>query len=216
MKGKCYNIMIRNIIFDLGNVIVKNPTIDIIRQFFKNEDDARIFSEYIFKSEFWKMMDLGKISNIEVANNIRKKKLVNVKDYTEVEEFLLNWFSKCSVNEEVMNFGKELKKQGYNIYILSNMAKATFKFFSSKYDFFDIVNGFVISANEGVKKPDKKIFEILLNRYSLEPQECLLIDDDDTNKTLEVANSMGINGRKVKANNLEDIKMLLRENNIKV
>lgn len=60
------------------------------------------------------------------------------------------------------------------------------------------------------------MFEILLDRYSLEPQECLLIDDDDTNKTLEVANSIGINGRKVKANNLEDIKMLLRENNIKV
>ena len=60
------------------------------------------------------------------------------------------------------------------------------------------------------------MFEILLDRYSLEPQECLLIADDATNKTLEVANSIGINGRKVKANNLEDIKMLLRENNIKV
>jgi len=96
------------------------------------------------------------------------------------------------------------------------MAKATFKFFSSKYDFFDIANGTVISANEGVKKPDKKIFEILLDRYSLDPQECLLIDDDDTNKTLEVANSIGINGRKVKANDLEDIKELLKENNIKV
>lgn len=76
--------MIRNIIFDLGNVIVKNPTIDIVRQFFKDEDDARIFSEYIFKSEFWKMMDLGKISNIEVANSIgingRKVKANNLED----------------------------------------------------------------------------------------------------------------------------------------
>lgn len=158
--------------------------------------------------EYWKKK--------EVANNIREKELVNVKDYIEVENFLLNWFSKCSVNKEIMRFGKILKNKGYNIYILSNMAKATFEFFSSKYDFFDIVNGVVISANEGVKKPDKKIFEILLNRYSLEPQECLLIDDDDTNKTLKVANSIGINGRKVKANNLEDIKMLLRENNIEV
>lgn len=208
--------MIKNIIFNLGNVIVKNPTIDTVRQFFKNEDDVQTFNEYIFKSEFWKTMDLGKIRNIEVANNIREKELVNVKDYIEVENFLLNWFSKCSVNEEIMRFGKKLKNKGYNIYILSNMAKATFEFFSSKYDFFDIINGVVISANEGVKKPDKKIFEILLNRYSLEPQECILIDDDDTNKTLEVANSIGINGRKVKANNLEDIKMLLRENNIEV
>ena len=95
------------------------------------------------------------------------------------------------------------------------MAKETFKFFSSKYDFFDMVDGIVISANEGIKKPDKKIFEKLLNRYSLKPQESLLIDDDDTNKTLEVANCIGINGRRVKANDLEDIKLLLQENNIK-
>lgn len=44
--------MIRNIIFDLGNVIVKNPTIDIVKQFFKDEDDVRKFNEYIFKSDF--------------------------------------------------------------------------------------------------------------------------------------------------------------------
>lgn len=207
--------MIKNIIFDLGNVIVKNPNIDVVRQFFKDENDAQAFNEYIFKSDFWKMMDLGKISNIEVADIISEKKLINVKNYTEVEEFLLNWFKKCSVNADIMDFGKELKKHGYNIYILSNMAKETFKFFSSKYDFFDMADGIVISANEGIKKPDKKIFEILLNRYSLKPQESLLIDDDDTNKTLEVANCIGINGRRVKANDLKDIKLLLQENNIK-
>ncbi len=207
--------MIKNIIFDLGNVIVKNPNIDVVRQFFKDENDAQAFNEYIFKSDFWKMMDLGKISNIEVADIISEKKLINVKNYTEVEEFLLNWFKKCSVNADIMDLGKELKKHGYNIYILSNMAKETFKFFSSKYDFFDMADGIVISANEGIKKPDKKIFEILLNRYSLKPQESLLIDDDDTNKTLEVANCIGINGRRVKANDLKDIKLLLQENNIK-
>ncbi len=207
--------MIKNIIFDLGNVIVKNPNIDVVRQFFKDENDAQTFNEYIFKSDFWKMMDLGKISNIEVADIIREEELINIKNYTEVEEFLLNWFKKCSVNVDIMDLGKELKKHGYNIYILSNMAKETFKFFSSKYDFFDMVDGIVISANEGIKKPDKKIFEKLLNRYSLKPQESLLIDDDDTNKTLEVANCIGINGRRVKANDLEDIKLLLQENNIK-
>ena len=207
--------MIKNIIFDLGNVIVKNPNINVVRQFFKDENDAQTFNEYIFKSDFWKMMDLGKISNIEVADIIREEELINIKNYTEVEEFLLNWFKKCSVNVDIMDLGKELKKHGYNIYILSNMAKETFKFFSSKYDFFDMVDGIVISANEGIKKPDKKIFEKLLNRYSLKPQESLLIDDDDTNKTLEVANCIGINGRRVKANDLEDIKLLLQENNIK-
>ena len=129
---------------------------------------------------------------------------------------MLNWFKKCIINEDTMKLGKKLKQNGYNIYILSNMAKATFEYFLGKYDFFDIAQGAVVSAYEGIKKPDVKIFEILLKRYSLKAEECILIDDDDTNKTLEVANYLGISGRRVKPNDVEDIKKFLEENNIKI
>jgi putative hydrolase of the HAD superfamily len=206
--------MIKNIIFDLGNVIVQNPTLNIVKNFFEEEKDAIIFSEYIFKSEFWKLMDLGKITNLEVADTIKKEKLVDVNNYDEVRNFMLNWFSKCIVNNDTMEIGKLLKKNGYNIYILSNMAKATFEYFSSKYDFFDIIDGAVVSGYEGIKKPEHKIFELLLERYSLVPDECLLIDDDDTNRTIEVANDMGIKGRRVNANDSNDVKELLIENNV--
>lgn len=208
--------MIKNIIFDLENVIVKNLTINTVKKFFTEEKDAITFNNYIFKSELWTMMDLGKMTNLEIANIIREQKTVNVTNYDEVKNFMLNWFTKCNVNEKTMDIGKRLKQKGYNIYILSNMSKATFEYFSKKYDFFNIVNGMIISSYEGIKKPDSKIFELLVERYSLNARECLLIDDDDTNKTLDVANSIGINGRRVKSNNLEDIKILLKENNIKV
>lgn len=206
--------MIKNIIFDLGNVIVQNPTLNTVKEFVTEEKDAIIFSKYIFKSEFQKMMDLGKITNLEIADTIKKKKLVDVKNYDEIKDFMLNWFSKCNVNNDTIEIAKRLKKNGYNIYVLSNMAKATFEYFSSKYDFFNIIDGAVVSGYEGIKKPDHRIFEMLLERYSLVPEECLLIDDDDTNRTLEVANSMGIKGRRVNANDSNDVKTLLRENNI--
>ena len=77
-----------------------------------------------------------------------------------------------------------------------------------------MLDGVVVSAYEGIKKPNPKIFEILLERYSLVAEECLLIDDDDTNKTLEVANEIGIKGRRVNANDFNDVKRLLIENNI--
>lgn len=207
--------MIKNIIFDLGNVIVQNPTLNTVKEFLTDEKDAIVFSKYIFKSEFWEMMDLGKITNLEIADTIKKQKLVAVKNYDDIKDFMLNWFTKCNVNNDTMEIGKRLKKNGYNIYILSNMAKATFKYFSSKYDFFNIIDGAVVSGYEGIKKPDYKIFEILLERYSLVPDECLLIDDDDTNRTLEVANVMGIKGRRVNPNDSSDVKTLLMENNIK-
>lgn len=81
--------MIKNIIFDLGNIIVQNPNIDTVKKFFKEEKDAIIFNNYIFKSEFWKMMDLGKITNLEIADLIKQKKLVDVTDYNEIKDFSL-------------------------------------------------------------------------------------------------------------------------------
>ena len=208
--------MIKNIIFDLGNVVIQNPNIDIVNEFFIYKKDAQIFNDYIFKSEYWKMMDLGNMTNKEVSDNIIKNKLIKVNDYGEIQNFMMSWFSKCKINEEVINLGKTLKYNGYNIYILSNMAISTYEYFKEKYDFFSIVDGTIISAYEKVKKPDKKIFEILLSRYKLNAEECLLIDDDDTNKTLEVANSFGIHGRRVLPNNVTDIKKVLLENDVRI
>lgn len=208
--------MIRNIIFDLGNVVIPNPKIDIVRQFFKDENDAQVFNNYIFKSRYWELMDLGEMTNKEVANTIIENKLVRVSNYSEVQDFLMNWCTKRRVNDDVVNLAKILKSDGYKIYILSNMAKSTYEYFKGKSDFFNIVDGTIISAYEGVKKPDNKIFEILLNRYNLKADECLLIDDDDTNKTLEVANSFGIKGRKVWPNDVEDMKKLLEENDVRI
>lgn len=208
--------MIKNIIFDLGNVIIQNPTLNVVKEFFTEENDAIVFDKYIFKSEFWEMMDLGKITNIEITDAIKKQKLVNVKSYDEIEKFMRNWFTKCIVNTDTIELGHKLKKNGYRVFILSNMAKETFEYFSNKYEFFNMVDGAVVSAYEGIKKPNPKIFEILLEKYSLVADECLLIDDDDTNKTLEVANDIGIKGRRVNANDVNDIKRLLIENNIKL
>lgn len=206
--------MIKNIIFDLGNVIIQNPTLNTVKEFFKEDKDAIIFNEYIFKSKFWEMMDLGKITNSEIADVIIKQNLVELNNYDEVRNFMHNWFEKCNVNKDTMEIAKKLKENGYNIYILSNMAKETFEYFSSKYEIFNIIDGVVVSGYEGIKKPNPKIFEVLLDKYSLVAEECLLIDDDDTNRTLEVANFIGIKGRRVKPNDSNDVKKLLIENDI--
>ena len=50
--------MIKNVIFDLGNVVIPNPKMEVVKQFFKDEKDAQVFNNYIFKSKYWEMMDL--------------------------------------------------------------------------------------------------------------------------------------------------------------
>ena len=208
--------MIKNIIFDLGNVIMQNPTIDLVKQFFKDEKDAEIFNNFIFKSEYWRKMDLGQIDNETIANEIEEKRLVEVSDYKEIHEFMNKWFTNCIPNIETMELAKKLKEREFYLYILTNIAKATFEYFSKTYEFFSLVDGAIISADVGVKKPDKTIFEILFEKYNLNPEECLLIDDDDTNRTFETACSVGVKGRRVEPNNTDDIIKLLKENGIEI
>ena len=93
------------------------------------------------------------------------------------------------------------------------MANLTYEFFKNE-DFFQLCDGIIISAHEHIKKPDKKIFEVLMSRYKLKPQECIFIDDDDTGRSYITANEMGILGRRVLPNNAQDIEKMLEENDI--
>lgn len=204
--------MIKNIIFDLGNIVVPSPNFDMVKQFFENESDAITFTQKILGSELWEDLDLGKMTMIEAARLIKNQKLIDIANYDEVEKFMLNWFSMRTPNEEIVELGKKLKNVGYKIFILSNMSKESFEYLLNKYDFFSMVDGAVVSAYEKTKKPESKIFEILLNRYSLIPEECVLIDD--TKENLKKANEFGIKGRSVIPNDYQDIINLLKENNV--
>ena len=200
--------MIKNIIFDLGNVIINYNQDKIINNFTIDEDEKIFIKEKIFKSPEWKLLDLGQITNnaaieeIQKRNDIKYNKLINI--------FLHEWYKTQPINKDIVEIAKKLKERNYNIYVLSNMAKETYEYFKN-IDFFKVCNGIVISSHENVKKPDERIFNILLTRYKLNPKECLFIDDDDTNKSYDTANKIGILGRKVEPNDKQDIIKLLKE-----
>lgn len=203
--------MIKNVIFDLGNVIINYNQEKIIKHFTQNKDEHDYIIEQIFKAPEWQMMDLGTITNQEAANIINKRNNFKYKDLTD--EFLNNWYKVQTINRDVVKFAKKLYENGYKLYVLSNMANLTFEFFKND-EFFKMCDGIIISAHEHIKKPDKRIFEILLNRYNLKPQESIFIDDDDTGKSYNTANEIGILGRVVLPNNVEDIEKMLKEYDI--
>ena len=205
--------MIKNIIFDLGNVIINYDQDKIINNFTIDEDEKIFIKEKIFKSPEWNLLDLGQITNnaaieeIQKRNDIKYNKLINT--------FLHEWYKTQPINKDIVEIAKKLKERNYNIYVLSNMAKETYEYFKN-IDFFKVCNGIVISSHENVKKPDERIFNILLTRYKLNPKECLFIDDDDTNKSYDTANKIGILGRRVKPNSKKDIIKMLNEFNVKI
>lgn len=203
--------MIKNIIFDLGNVIINYNQEKIIKSFTLNKDEHDYIIEQIFKSPEWHMMDLGTITNQEAANIINQRNSFKYEDLTN--EFLNNWYKVQIVNKDVVELAKKLYEKGYKLYVLSNMANLTYEFFKNE-EFFQLCDGIIISAHEHIKKPDKKIFEVLMSRYKLKPQECIFIDDDDTGRSYNTANEMGILGRRVVPNNAQDIEKMLEENDV--
>ena len=129
-------------------------------------------------------------------------------------QFLSEWFKLQEINRDIVDIAKSLKSNGYNIFVLSNMANSTYQFFKND-DFFSLCNGIIISAEEHVKKPDERIYRILLDRYNLVAEECLFIDDDLNGENYNTANRIGIKGRRIIPNSSEDVKKLLEENKVK-
>ena len=200
--------MIKNIIFDLGNVIINYNQKNIINSFTTDEEETDYIIKEIFNSPEWQLMDLGNITNNEAGDRINKRNNYKYEELTN--NFLQNWYKVQTINKEVVDLAKKLHSKGYKLYVLSNMANLTFNYFKSN-EFFALCEGIVISAQEHIKKPDEKVFNILLHRYNLKSEECLFIDDDDTGKIYKTANEMGILGRVVIPNDVEDIKQMLNE-----
>ena len=106
---------------------------------------------------------------------------------------------------------KELKSKGYNLYVLSNTSKPVVDAFKN-HEIFTYFDGFVLSYKIKMVKPYEGIYKYLLDTYNLKPEECLFIDDLEAN--MATANKLGINGRPVNKDDIEDIKKVLKEYNI--
>ncbi len=205
--------MIKNIIFDLGNVIINYNQEQIISNFTDKEDEIKYIYDEIFHSPEWTLMDLGNITNDETIEVINKRNEFKYAKLTE--DFLHEWYKTQPINEDVVELAKKLKEQGYNLYVLSNMAPLTYAYFQNN-EFFKLCTGIVISSHEHIKKPDEKIYKLLLDRYNINAEETIFIDDDDSGKNYESANRIGIKGRRIIPNQVEDIKKMLSEFEVKI
>ena len=205
--------MIKNIIFDLGNVIINYNQKQIINSFTQKEDEIKYIYDEIFHAPEWELMDLGNITNDEAIEVINKRNEFKYEKLTK--DFLHEWYKKQTINREIVEIAKKLKKKGYKLFVLSNMANLTYEYFKND-EFFSLCTGIIISAHEHLIKPDEKVFRLLLDRYKLNAEECLFIDDDPSEENYKTANKMGIKDRKIIPNQAEDVKKLLLEYEIEI
>ena len=205
--------MIRNIIFDLGNVIINYNQKQIINNFTKKEEEIKYIYDEIFHAPEWELMDLGNITNDEAIEVINKRNEFKYQKLTD--NFLHEWYKEQEINRDIVEIAKKLKRNGYKLFVLSNMANLTYEYFK-KDEFFSLCTGIIISAHEHLIKPDEKVFRLLLDRYKLNAEECLFIDDDPSEQNYKTANKIGIQGRRIIPNQAEDVRKLLLEFNIEI
>ncbi len=166
--------MIRNIIFDLGNVLLNFKPETFLLRYTKDEQYIQNFISKVIRNKIWFNLDRGTMS-------LEKAKKKFIRKYPEDTSFLItffeHWTEMLTPIQENVKILCDLKVNGYNTYILSNFIEETFEIVEKKYKFFSLFDGKIISGQEKVIKPEIEIYQKLINKYNLVPEECVFIDD---------------------------------------
>lgn len=169
---------IRNVVFDFGGVLIDwNP-----RYFFRNyfHDDERMeyFLSHVCSPEWNEKQDAGR----SIAEAVAEAKSLHP-EFSDAIECYYGHFAESlggPIEKNVQRL-KDYKAQGFRLYGLTNWPAETFHYALERFDFLSLLDGIVVSGVEKVKKPDSRIYQILLTRYSLNPAECLFLDDREEN-----------------------------------
>ncbi len=180
--------MIKNIIFDIGNVLLEFKPLDYLKKTFNDDSLETLLYKEVFQCEEWLHLDRGILTQDEVIKIIS---LRNPEHEVHIKKCMDNWIDILTPIEGTVKILSELKEKGYKLYLLSNFHSLAFETVYSKYDFFKSFDGGIISYKENLLKPENEIYTKLLNTYNLNAEECLFIDDTFIN--IEAASSLGIN-----------------------
>lgn len=173
--------MIKNIVFDMGNVLVRFDPEKTLRQYTDSETDINLIIDKFYKSELYRDTDRG-VRTYEEVIDIISPSLTDSAVRLLKKLYVDNSFGRNNLPavQGMYELISELNKNGYGTYLLSNAG----------YDFYDyspyipaitILKGGVVSCDVHLLKPEREIYISLLDKYSLKADECLFIDDLEEN-----------------------------------
>lgn len=163
--------MIKNIIFDVTNVLLLFKRDYLLGNFYQGED-FEFLKEKIFYD--WEKMDEGLLTCEEHLERVLKT--LPEKYHKIAIGVLTTWENYMTCTNATYNYIKELKNEGYKLYILSNMTPHFIER-DSMFPVISLFDGKVYSAPIKLLKPNAEIYRYLLNKYNLKANETLFIDD---------------------------------------
>ena len=181
--------MIKNIILDMGNVLLSFDPEVSLNAFVETESDRAIIRRELFQGPEWIMGDYGTITNAERFEPVSKR--VPSRLHPQLKNCVEQWDMCMKPIPGAMDFCEYARQKGYRLYVLSNACNGFYHYFPrfAEISYFD---GVMVSSDVHMIKPESRIYTHFLSAYHLSAQECLFIDDRPEN--VKGATDLGIHG----------------------
>ncbi len=176
---------LKNIIFDFGGVLIDwNPEY-LYKKVFNTEEEMNYFLENVCTYKWNVLQDAGR--PIAVATAEKQAEFPDYKD--EIAMYYGRWDE--MLGGEIAENTRLVKplSEKYNTYGLTNWSAETIPVAIERYEFFKYLKGIVVSGDEKLIKPDKKLYQVLIARYGINPAQSLFIDDNAAN--IQAARELG-------------------------
>jgi epoxide hydrolase-like predicted phosphatase len=181
--------MIKNLIFDFGKVLVDYDFEAFFRRYITDEERCRAFTPILHNEEVQRMFDREEHSFDEIIEEM----VGQHREFEQEIRYFATHYPEIVTNEVegMRDLLTRLKGEGYRLYGLTNWCSKVY-LTMAQFEIFDLLDGYIISSEEKVIKPEAEIYQRLFNKFNLKPEECLFADDRAEN--IEGGRRVGMEG----------------------
>lgn len=179
---------ITTVVFDIGNVLADFCWERHMEKFHFSKEIFDRVAKATVHSPAWGEFDRGTPEQEVLAMFIQNDPGVE----KEIRQMFENISDTIHMYPMTIPWIMDLKKKGYKVLVLSNLSNKTLCECAPDMEFLNYIDGGILSFRDKVVKPEPKIYELLIERYFLKPEECVFVDDRAEN--IETAKKLGMNG----------------------
>ena len=172
----------KNYIFDLGNVLVRFDPMYMTAACVPDPKLCSVIAPVVFDRLYWDPLDYGGIRDDELKNACHARLPAEL--HGIADQVYDRWMENLPLNPGMRALVEDIKAKGGKLYLLSNVSigfAEQYHHVSHLRELFSLFDGLVFSGPLGIIKPDPAIFHHILNKFSLQPEHCVFIDDNAAN-----------------------------------
>lgn len=174
------------VVFDIGNVLIAFAWEDYLKSLGFDEETYEHVADAMFRNKDWDAGDSGLVTTEQWLSLF----IENDPAYEAQIRYTFEHFGRSIVPYEFTKPWTARLRLQKKLYFLSNYSEEMYRQSREQLDFLSFFNGGVFSWEEKCMKPDRRIYEILIERYHLKPEKCLFFDDRPEN--VEAARRAGM------------------------